>query len=207
MKKVVTIINTEYLRALEIAKEYKYIELRLAKLKLSIQQIKQIIDASEETIITDFFASDNPFLCNILANKKVIVDIPFDILLDEKTNFEAFSDCQILASYHYWNNFTELLNSNKLYSTVEKIIAASDNLKINYIKIAALINNEQEEEDFFLLFDKYPDLKGKLVLIPLGIKFQYSRIKSLELGSPFMYCYVDKPATECQLSYEQLLTK
>ena len=205
MKKIVTLSETNYLRALEIAEEYKYIELRLAKLKLSILQIKQIINASEKTIITDFLSSSNPFICNILTNEKIIIDIPFDFLADNKNNFDIFSDCQILVSYHFWNNFTELLNDNKIYSIIEKMIEASNVLKINYFKIAVMINNEEEEEKFFSLFEKYSELKGKLILIPLGKKFQQSRIKSLELGSPFMYCYVDTPATDCQLHFSNYL--
>ena len=204
MKKIVTLSATNFEKALKIANEYKFIELRLAKLNFSLQQIKQIIDVSEKIIITDFFDSNNPFLCNILNSKKIIIDIPFEFLLDEKNNFDTFSNCQILISYHNWNNFSELYETKQIFSIIDKMITVEKILKINYFKIAIIINNEQEEEQFFSLFEKYSEQKEKLILIPLGKKFQQSRIKSLELGSPFMYCYVDIPATDCQLSYAEL---
>jgi len=204
MKKIVTLSATNFEKALKIANEYKFIELRLAKLNFSLQQIKQIIDVSEKIIITDFFDSNNPFLCNILNSKKIIIDIPFEFLLDEKNNFDTFSNCQILISYHNWNNFSELYETKQIFSIIDKMITVEKILKINYFKIAIIINNEQEEEQFFSLFEKYSEQKEKLILIPLGKKFQQSRIKSLELGSPFMYCYVDIPATDCQLSYDEL---
>ena len=201
---VVSIVESSFERALEIAKQYKFVELILDKLDFSALQIEQIIEVSEKTIITGLLNSNNPFLVNIMTNENVIVDIPFDSLLEQENILETFSNVQLLLSYHYWNNFTELLNSKKIDSIIKKMIATSNDVKqISYFKIAVTINTEEEEKKFFSLFEQYAGLKGKLILIPLGKKFQHSRTKSLTLGSPFMYCYVDKPATECQLHYNE----
>ena len=205
-KEIVTIVETNYLRTLEIAKEYKNIELRLDKLNFSAKQVEQIINASEKIIITNALQSNNPFIFNLITNQNVIVDIPFDFLFDGNNNLDVFADCQVLVSYHYDGSFAKLFDT-KIHSMIKKMLTVSDILEVSYLKIAVTINDTQEEEKFFSLFEKYPELKEKLILVPLGKKFQYSRIKSLELGSPFMYCYVDKPATECQLSYEQLTSR
>ena len=204
-KEIVTIVETNYFRSLEISKEYKNIELRLDKLDFTIKQIEQIIDVSDKTIISGILHSDNPFIFNIMTNPKVIVDIPFDFFVKNE-KLDTFSNCDVLISYHHSGNFATLFDT-KIHSMIKKMLTVGDILKVSYFKIAVTINDTQEEEKFFSLFEKYSDLQGKLILIPLGKKFQLSRIKSLELGSPFMYCYVDKPATECQLSYEQLVSR
>jgi len=201
---VISIVDSSFERTLEIAKQYKFVELRLDEIDFSVNQIEQIVEVSEKTIITGLLDCYNPFLVNIINDEKVIIDIPFDSLQEQKNILDTFSVVEILVSYHRENNSTELFNLNKIDSIIKKMIAINDEIKrINYFKIAVTINTEAEEKKYFSLFDKYPEIKGKLILIPFGKKFQYSRIKSLKLGSPLMYCYIDKPATECQLHYDE----
>ena len=63
------------------------------------------------------------------------------------------------------------------------------------------MKNINEVCELFSIFDKHLDYN--FILIPLGKEFQKWRIKSLELGSKYMFCYIHNPVTACQLHYEE----
>lgn len=208
--KIVSISDTDFLQALKIAIQYKYVELRLDKLDFTdddvIDDILCIIEAAELTVLTGI-QKYNYIEFPKEYESKIIIDYPVELIdnLHLHYYFNNYKSLKML-SIHHWNGVDSINNIQNIISYLEMILKKY-NYKFEYfdfIKIAVKIKSEEEEDVFFDLFNRYKNLSEKLILVPLGVKFQKSRAKSLYMGSPFMFCFVDKPATPCQLSYNRL---
>ena len=204
-KLIVSIINESFEKIIHITSVYKKIELRLKQLSLTNEQIISIINISELVVITDITELDvthNFHKINFNAKQieKIIIDCPIE-KIENKNIIKYINDTVIkkILSYHQWLHTEKIEN---IFPNLLEKIGTNIN-KYFIIKIAVLVENSDEEYTLFSIFNNYPDFN--FILIPLGKKFQKARIKSLELGSKYMFCYVSNPVTDCQLHYEEYL--
>ena len=201
-KLIVSIINESFEKILEFANIYKKIELCLSKLNLTNEEIFQVIKCAELVVIKDITELDdtNNFHKISFNNeqlKKIFIDCPFE-KIDNKNLIKYIKEPNIkkILSYHNWSKFKK--NENIFSYLLEKLEIKIS--KYSIVKIAVLVENIDELNILFSLFAKYPNIN--FILIPLGKKFQKNRITSLELGSKYMFCYINNPVTDCQLHYD-----
>jgi 3-dehydroquinate dehydratase len=202
-KLIVSIANENYKEIIEIATEYKKIELRLNQLYLHNEQILDIIDSSELVVITDIADLDSmhkfyQISFNRQQLEKIIIDCPVE-KIKNLTKYIENTDVKKILSYHQWTNIEKI--EYIFPNILEKI--GTNISKYSIIKIVVLVENIGEWNKLFSIFTEYPNFD--FILIPLGKKFQRVRIKSLELGSKYMFCYVNNPITNCQLHYREYL--
>jgi len=204
-KLIVSIANENYKNIINFAKKYKKIELRLKELQLSNAAIINVINIAEIVVITGIseLSAINSFhkICfgdNHFA--KIYIDCPVGKI--ENNNLIKYitnPNIKKILSYHQCPNNEKIVNIFPYL--LEKI--GSNISKYDIIKIAVIVENIVEEEQLFSFFTKYSSYN--FILIPLGKQFRMSRIKSLKLGSKYMFCYVNNPITNCQLHYNEYL--
>ena len=204
-KLIISVANEPYEKIMELAMAYRKIELRLTQLFLTNKQILKIIDSAELVVITGIAELDNSndfhkinFNCN--QSKKIIIDCPAE-KINNKNLLKYIENpaTKKILSYHQFSNIEKIEN---IFPSLLKKMNTDIN-KYDIIKIAVSVENTDDENELFFLFTKYPAFN--FILIPLGEKYQKSRIKSLKLGSKYMFCYVNNPITACQLHYEEYI--
>ncbi len=196
-KLIVSIIDEPFETVIELAKKYKQIELRLSQLVLANEEVINIINAADLVVITDIAElEDGNIFHKINLNsviEKIIIDCPIDKIKSKKLlKYIDNHDIKKIFSYHNISYTSDIFLS----------ILEKNSIKINkndIIKIAVEMESIAMVYELFSIFDKYLDYN--LILIPLGKKFQRWRVKSLELGSKYMFCYIHNPVTDCQLHY------
>ena len=203
-KLIISVANEPFNKIIELVKDYKKIELRLNQLSLTNEEILEVIDNSKLVVITDIAELNdvnNFHKINFRSDQleKIFIDCPIDKIENEKLiQYIKKNTIKKILSYHQW---APIKNTTDMYlHLMKKIMDKTKIGKFSIIKIAVLIENSSELKILFSLFNEYPD--SNFILIPLGEKFQKARIKSLELGSKYMFCYVNQPITSCQLHYE-----
>ena len=210
-KLIVTIANETFENILRIASEYKQIELRLDKLNLSFKQINKIIEIAELVILTDIsYVLDNLFcfhyeiLPALLDNsKKIFIVINFEQLELFYKNYTNLSNIpfQKILSFHKWK-----IDEISIIDEVNKILNSIKNVEqFDLFKFAFNILTKEQLDELFSILQKFPTIKDKLILIPLGEKFKYERISFLKVCSTYMFCYTTQPVIEGQLSYDDYI--
>ena len=198
-KLIISIVNEKYENIIELAHKYSKIELRLAQLSLTNQEIINIINASELVVITDIaeLKDNNDFhkinLNNVI--EKIIIDCPVD-KIENKNLLKYINKPYVKKIFSYHNNAF----SYSIFSYILEKIKTQFN-KNDIIKIAVEVKNIDDICD--LLDFLYQNFDYNLILVPLGKEFQQWRKKSLQLGSKYMFCYINNPACDCQLHYEE----
>jgi 3-dehydroquinate dehydratase len=201
-KLIVSIVNESFEKIIEFANVYKKIELRLNQLYLNNEQILKVIDSSDLVVITDIAELDstNSFHKINFSNnqlEKIFIDCPVEKIENENLiKYIENPNLKKILSYHQWSHIENIENIFTYFLEKKEINIS----KYFIIKIAVLLENIDEINTLFSLFTKYPDVN--FILIPLGKKNQKMRIKSIEFGSKYAFCYVNNPVTDCQLHYK-----
>lgn len=115
------------------------------------------------------------------------VDLESD-LSDEV--FESF-DCKIIESYH---NFKETPSFGFLKDLVES-------KRGEYFKIATIGKSKEDWKKIAKLLLEYENLIAFL----MGEEFKFTRIASLFLGSPMVYCYVGRKKAPGQFELGEMI--
>lgn len=196
------------------AKKYPFIEFCLEKLDCTVEELDFLRNYINRVIIScniktnTYTAAEKQTVLNRLLSyiecEPDIVDIPI-CLFDDKNQLNGLLDKinsknkKILISYHKYdcfgsiNEFDAVISKMKMYNPA-------------YYKLAVKCKDVEEANIFLSLYKKYPELKDKLILVPMIKEYPISRLRSLALGSAFMYCCDDVPVADGQMSYDKMFT-
>jgi len=207
----VSINNGPYKEVIEIIKKYDFVELCIDKLNYNIYELVELISFTKKVIIScNNIISTNPDRDRLFKLMEVvncganIFDIPISSV-NFKAKFIELIDKikiikkQIIISYH---QYEPLVNIQKIQDEINKMML----FKADFYKIAVKCNSINDTNILFSLYEKNKELNGKLIIIPMISKYPFARIRALELGAPFMYCYDNYPTAEGQMSYKEMKT-
>jgi 3-dehydroquinate dehydratase len=191
--KIVTIANVSSEVALDIAARYRYVELRLDLLSLTLPEIISIIKVADCTILTALQEVNIP----PYLHPKIIVDIP----IEQVGIFATLPNVRTQLSFHNWDKSIPIASMLDTLQTQCYANNIADGLaSFTYIKLATPIDTEVELSELFSLFAS--EYLGRLVLVPLGESYSSARLRSMDLGSPYMFFYYDKAVVAGQLWVE-----
>lgn len=129
----------------------------------------------------------------VLKNFSERVSAKFvDLEVDLEDDVLKFFDCRIIESYH---NFRETPRFEILKDLVES-------RRGDYFKIATMGKSNEDWKTIAKLLLEYEDLIAFL----MGEDFRFTRIASLLLGSPMVYCYVGTKKAPGQFELGELVS-
>ena len=82
-------------------------------------------------------------------------------------------------------------------SDIKKGIKELQKLKVDTIKIVALIQTDLEALELFSLYHKFP--RNELILVPLGENNKFAQILSVFFGGKYTYGYISRKSNEALL--------
>ncbi|MCS7121719.1 MAG: type I 3-dehydroquinate dehydratase [Archaeoglobaceae archaeon] len=186
MKIVVTVSNEDEVR---LAEKADIIEFRLDLGNFSFKTDKEKILTIRRKVDGGSFEGDeNERLKKIVELSKLFeyvdleVDVPEWVFEELKKNNKKI---EIIESYH---NFKETPNYLSLKDLVE-------NRRGDILKIATLGKSFEDVKKITRILLDYE----KVVAFLIGEKYSFTRVLSIFLGAPLIYCYVLKPKAPGQL--------
>lgn len=191
--KVATISRTNFQQAIAIAQRCRNIELRLAQLELSNEEIVQVIETADTTILTGL--TDKNIIPEYLFSK-IIIDFPFPQSVAPNPKSRS------ILSFHSYDKHIKI---ERIIPNIEKTLAACGNNinKYTFIKIAILVNKKGKLKKLLKLLCEHKYLHNNLIIVPLGEKFSIERYRSMFLGSKMMFFYADVPVAKGQRPYRK----
>lgn len=109
------------------------------------------------------------------------------------------SGVRVSNAIYSWHDPSGTPNSEELVRIAERMLRLGG--------IAKLVTLARDELEAYRLLSLYRKLDhgGRLVAFCMGEKASFSRRLSALLGSPLVYCYLDSPTAEGQLSLREAL--
>lgn len=162
----------------------KYLELRLDLCLFTELEYKSIFEKNNTFIVADHSHNRKNNLLDALILGAEIIDIDYNHkYFDYLYQFSKDLNKKIIISYHNYEEFSNLKYLNHF-------IEFCFDKNADYCKIACKLNTKSELIQFTQLFnnDFVNNTKTKLLAMGLGKYGPISRILSLNLNSPFIYC-------------------
>jgi 3-dehydroquinate dehydratase-1 len=183
MKLVATVSSNKEIR---MAEKADIIEIRLDMLKEKVAMPdKEVIVTCRRKKDGGLFTGRDEERIALMSNYRAdYVDLEYD-LPDEFFDFP----CKVIESYH---NFYETPNYRFLKGLVE-------NRRGDFFKIATTGKSRRDVETIVKILIEHDNVIAFL----MGKNFAFTRLFSLFLGSPFIYCYVGKSKAPGQIELEK----
>lgn len=197
--------------------KYAFAELRGDLCNLTTADLEQLISAHPNLIFT-YRISGSSATGNIDAEKAKIQmlaainagaayidiqeDAPSEILEAIKDACKKSGRCTLIISYH---NFAGTPHFEDLLSIAKKCKAAGDEEgKACIVKIATLAKNIADASTVLRLYKNFKTEEGKLIAFSMGAAGKFTRITSLYLGAPFVYCSYSNPTADGQFTCREM---
>lgn len=189
---MMVVATVSSLEEIDLAEKADLIELRLDLGEFKSLRNKRYIVTFRRKIDGGKYEGDEEKRIGELKNfaEKIsaeFVDLEND--LDDEV-FEAFK-CKIIESYH---NFKETPSFEFLKDLVES-------KRGDYFKIATMGKSREDWRKIVKLILEYENLVAFL----MGEEFKFTRLASLLLGSPMVYCYVGSKKAPGQFELGEMI--
>ncbi|MDR1198970.1 MAG: type I 3-dehydroquinate dehydratase [Prevotellaceae bacterium] len=185
----VSIIEQDIDKCIEILKQCEMAELRLDKIQPGIPELKKLLAFDIPIIATcraGIYDNDKrlELLTAAIKNGAGYVDIELES--DENyrkmlINAADYYNCKIIISYHNFNETPDI-------DTLKNIVARAKALNPDLIKIVTYAQTADDNSTVLSLYQN----ESQIVAFAMGESGKESRIRSLMLGSPFIYAACEK---------------
>lgn len=202
----VSLADYSFAELLAILTQHPFAELRLDRLALSPEQIRQVFQQSPYLIATcrSGKISDEVRLQLLLMAIRAgaaMVDIEYDAPADyRRTLTEAArrAGCKLIVSYHNYHRTPS-------YARLCQILRRCTALQPDYIKIVTLCRKPAENERLLKLYQITP---LPLIAFGMGAAGRASRLEALDGGAPLVFAALDEHhrTAEGQLTKAELET-
>lgn len=188
----VSIANKTFAECIEIAKNAKFVELRLDLLNLNLDELKQLFSLDTKYVITnrlgDYINEQaSAFLMNIIDLGVDFIDIEIEEdneYVSDLIKYSKNTNCKVILSYH---NFERTPSKEEM----QNIIDSAKEQNSDYVKIAVQATTKTDVARILSLYEN----NDKLIAFGMGEIGRISRVVSLYLGAEFTYVATDKEST------------
>ncbi|MDR2125906.1 MAG: type I 3-dehydroquinate dehydratase [Prevotellaceae bacterium] len=198
-----SIIERNIDKCIKILKQCEMAELRLDRIQPEPNAVKQLMSLKIPVIATcraGIYNDDKrlELLTIAVQNGAAYIDIELESNEHYKKQLIDLArscNCKIIISYHNYNETPDVC-------TLKSIVAQAGTFNPDFVKIAT---RALSIEDNYAILSLYETEKN-LIAFTMGKLGKKSRIKSLQLGSPFIYASYTKKqqAAEGQFTMNEL---
>ncbi len=183
---------------------YEMAEIRLDICEFDRRQVKEIFKSHNNLIATfrrNKQSNDKyreSILKTAIAYGAKWLDLDLESndqeFIEEMSDFSKNYGTKLIISIHNYNE-------TPAFSTIEQFITSAKKYNPELIKTVFFSNSQKDNTTVLKLYDKYKNI----IAFNMGEIGKITRIKSLELGAPFIYVAIDKNTTAPgQLTLEEI---
>ncbi|MDR0754840.1 MAG: type I 3-dehydroquinate dehydratase [Prevotellaceae bacterium] len=199
----VSIIEQDIKKCISILQKCEMAELRLDKIKPEPNEIKKLLMFEIPLIATcrtGIYNDDERLKLLTVAAKNGATYIDIELESDENYRKKLIDvarsfNRKIIISYHNFNETPDI-------DILKNIISQAGIFNPDFIKI---VTRAQKIDDISIILSLY-ETEKRLIAFSMGELGKKTRIKSLELGAPFIYaaCEEGRQSAEGQMTVEEL---